>query len=158
MEKAKLAVVRVKGDFGISADIRMTFRLLRLYKKNYCVVLTLRPEVVGMIQKLKDHVTFGELDKDIFVKLLRARGKIAGDKQLTEDYLKAKASADLVKFAEEFYELKKDLKDVPGLKPFFRLKPPIGGFERAGIKHSYAQGGALGYRGKDINKLIVRMM
>jgi len=158
MEKAKLAVVRVKGDVGASSDVRMTFKLLRLYKKNYCIVLTLRPEVVGMVQKIKDFVTFGELDKDTFVKLLKVRGKIAGNRQLTEDYLKSKANLDLAKFADEVFDAKKDLKDVPGLKPFFRLKPPTGGFERLGIKHSYAQGGSLGYRGKDINKLIGRMI
>ena len=43
-------------------------------------------------------------------------------------------------------------------KPFFRLCPPRGGFERKGIKRSFGSGGALGYRGSAINELIMRMI
>ena len=39
----------------------------------------------------------------------------------------------------------------------FRLKPPRKGWERGGIIHNYKAGGALGYRGVEINKLIKRM-
>jgi len=44
------------------------------------------------------------------------------------------------------------------LKRFFRLSPPRQGFERKGVKVSYTKGGALGYRGKEINKLIKKML
>jgi len=39
----------------------------------------------------------------------------------------------------------------------YRLQPPRKGWGRRGIKYTYAQGGALGYRGKDIESLIERM-
>ena len=39
-----------------------------------------------------------------------------------------------------------------------RLAPPRGGYERKGIKTPYSKGGAIGYRGKDINQLIIRML
>jgi large subunit ribosomal protein L30 len=45
---------------------------------------------------------------------------------------------------------------IVGFKPIFRLSPPRKGFE--GNKRSYQNGGALGYRGKDINELIERML
>ncbi len=38
------------------------------------------------------------------------------------------------------------------------LNPPKGGFERKGIKAPYSIGGALGYRGKEIIKLIKKMI
>ena len=158
MEKGRLAVVRVKGDFGNSADIKMTLKLLRLYKKNYCVVLPTNPQIIGMVQKIKDLVTFGEVSKEMMMKLLKARGRVAGNKPLTEDYLKSKTNATFENFADELLAYKKELRDVPGLKQFFRLHPPVGGFEVRGIKQSYAQGGSFGYRGKDINKLIGRMV
>ena len=44
------------------------------------------------------------------------------------------------------------------LKPFFRLHPPIGGFERKGIKTPYARGGALGDRKDKMPELITKMM
>ena len=52
--------------------------------------------------------------------------------------------------------VKRDGKLVP--RKFFRLNSPRGGFERAGIKRSFAVGGALGYRGSGINDLIRRMI
>jgi large subunit ribosomal protein L30 len=46
---------------------------------------------------------------------------------------------------------------VEGINPVFRLAPPRkGGYE--GIKRAYSVGGALGYRSKDINKLLERMI
>jgi len=42
------------------------------------------------------------------------------------------------------------------VKPIFRLNPPKKGYE--GIKRSFVNKGALGYRGKEINKLIERMI
>lgn len=53
---------------------------------------------------------------------------------------------------------KKDPKEPSKLKPFFRLSPPRKGFERKGTKRAYEQGGALGYRGKNINDLLRRMV
>ena len=44
------------------------------------------------------------------------------------------------------------------IKKFFLLHPPRGGFERKGIKAPFSKGGALGYRGLEINDLIKRML
>jgi large subunit ribosomal protein L30 len=156
--KQYVAVIRVRGDVGLSADIRKTMQLLRLYRKNYCVVVPNTPSFSAMIFKIKDLATFGEISPETLLKLLKVRGRLAGNKLLTEDYLKTKLKIDVQTFCSEFSNFKKTFKDVPGLKSFFRLKPPTGGFERKGIRHGYAEGGALGYRGKNINKLIERML
>jgi large subunit ribosomal protein L30 len=156
--KARIAVIRVRGDVGLNPNVRRTLDLLRLYKKNYCVILSNADSSWGMISRVKDFVTFGEIDKETFIKLVQTRGRIAGDKPLAESFLKDKTKLGLKEFADAFYDFKVELKQVPGLKQFFRLHPPIGGFERGGIKHSYAEGGALGYRRKDINKLIEKMI
>ena len=156
--KQRIAVIRVRGEVNLSSDIKMTMRLLRLYRKNYCVVLPNSPSISSMIFKVKDFVTFGEVSSDTLVKLFKARGRLAGNKLLTDAYVKEKAKADILAFCADFSNFKREIKDIPGMKPFFRLKPPTGGFERKGIRHSYAEGGALGYRGKDINRLIERML
>ena len=41
---------------------------------------------------------------------------------------------------------------------YFRLHPPRGGFEKRGIKESFTNKGALGYRGAKINILIKKML
>jgi len=86
------------------------------------------------------------------------RGKTIGKKNLTEQYLKEKTKLSVDEFIKEFFSFKKNLKDVPGLKLYFRLKPPVKGFERKGIKVPYSMGGALGYRKDNINNLIIRML
>jgi len=72
---------------------------------------------------------------------------------------------DYVAYGELDAETKKVLVDKRGekdskgvLKPFFRLHPPKGGYPRKGIKVPYSSGGSIGYWGKDINKLIVKML
>jgi large subunit ribosomal protein L30 len=61
-------------------------------------------------------------------------------------------------FTKQYFDGKKELKDVPGLKPFFKLSPPLKGFERKGIKTPFSLGGALGYRKDHINELVERMI
>jgi large subunit ribosomal protein L30 len=54
---------------------------------------------------------------------------------------------------------KRGKKDENGvLKKFFLMHPPIGGFERKGIKKPFSTGGALGYRGNKMNELIMKML
>lgn len=43
-------------------------------------------------------------------------------------------------------------------KKFCRLNSPKKGYGRKGLKHAFAVGGALGYRGEKINDLIRRML
>jgi len=44
------------------------------------------------------------------------------------------------------------------MKLFFKLCPPVHGFERKGIKKPFSMGGVLGYRKEKINELIKRMV
>lgn len=153
-----IAIVRIRGNVGLNPNVRKTFELMRLYRKNYCVIVKNTPSMIAMVRRIKDFATFGELGEETFVKLLQMRGRIAGNKPLAETFLKEKMKLGFKEFADAFYDSKIELKAVPGLKQFFRLHPPVGGFERAGIKTAFAEGGALGYRGKDIGKLIERMI
>ena len=154
----KIAIVRIRGDLNVRRDNKDTLKMLKLFNKNYCVVVDNNPNYIGMIMKIKDYITWGELNKDTFELLLKNRGRLAGNKKLTEEYLKEKTKCSTEEFAKEFFENKKSFKDVPGLKRFFRLMPPLKGFERGGIKKPFSMGGALGYRKDNINDLIKRMI
>lgn len=153
-----IAVIRLKGKIGLSRPVRDTLKLLRLYKVNYCTVIPATKEYAGMLKTIKDVVTWGEIDEKTFKSLIEKRGRIVGNKQLTTDYIKDKTKLEIEEFVKELMEGKKKLRDVPGVKPFFRLKPPEGGFERKGIKKPYSMGGSLGYRKDKINDLIMRML
>ena len=92
-----------------------------------------------------------------YVKLIISRGKLKGDKQLTDDYIKSATSLDNIdKLSKSIIENKFKYTDIPEIKPLFRLNPPKKGYE--GVKKSFKNKGALGYRGKEINRLIERMI
>jgi len=154
----RIAMVRIRKEQEAKKVVRTTLKRLRLFKKNTCSIVTNDPKYVGMIKVVKDYITWGELDEETFKLLLKKRGKLPGNKPLTEEYIKEKTKVDLEEFAKEFIEAKRDLKEITGLKQFFRLTPPVKGFERKGIKIPFSQGGALGYRKEKINELIKRMI
>jgi len=132
---SKIAAIRIRGVTGVRGDIADTMDLLRLYRKNFCVVLESSPGVLGMVKKAKDYITYGELDDETYKLLVEKRGEPAPENP---------------KYFAEHLGKK--------LKPFFRLSPPRGGFERGGIKYSFKEKGVLGYRGAAINSLIRRML
>jgi len=151
------AAVRVRGTVNVNPDIKKTLKLLNLNQTNHCVLLEEKPSIKGMLQVAKDYITWGEIEKDILSKLIKTRGKIEGDKNLTDDYLKTSTSYDNVdKLSKAIIDKKFRYKEIPNVKPIFRLNPPKKGYDS--IKRSYKKKGALGYRGKDINKLIERMI
>jgi len=158
MNQQRLVVIRIRGFVDVRKTVEDTMNMLRLYKKNTCVIINTSPACIGMLKKIKDYVTWGELDKETLKLLLQQRGRLPGNKQLTEDYLKQKTNLNFEGFADEFMQFKKELNDIPGLKRFFRLKPPEKGFEKKGIKKQYSLGGVLGYRKGKINELIRKML
>ena len=152
-----IVAVRIRGISGVSRDKKLTFDLLRMFNKNYCVVVQNTKNYIGMLDKLKDYITWGEINEETFLLLIKERGRLARNKPITQEYLKEK-NISLESFVKEIFNNKKSLKDIPGLKQFFRLKPPLNGFERGGIKKPYSLGGALGYRKDKINDIIRRMI
>jgi large subunit ribosomal protein L30 len=157
MNKA-IAVVRIRGKANVTKKVNDTLAMLRLFRQNGCVVVPATPAYIGMIKKAKDYITWGEVDEETVLVLLEKRAKVAGNKPLTEKYLREKTKLDFKGFATELANSNKSFKDVPGVKPYFRLTPPVKGFERQGIKKPFSMGGALGYRKEKINQLIQRMI
>lgn len=153
----KVVVVQIRGGIGLNPRVKDTLNMLRLRRKNACTVIDSNDIYKGMLIRVKDYVTWGEIDADTLKILLEKRGRLPGNKPLTEEYLKSKVKLNFADFAKNVFEGKLKFKDVPGLKSFFRLNPPIKGFEKGGIKKAFSLGGAIGYRGAKINDLIKRM-
>jgi len=140
------AVVRVRGNVNMRKEIMDTLRMLRLNRINHCVLLRRDPAIEGMIKKVKDFVTWGEIDDKTLEALLNKKGRLAGDKKLEAKELK--------KILSKIKKVK-NLKEIEGFKPVFRMDPPSKGHRN--IKQAYPKG-ALGYRGEKINFLLKRMM
>ena len=154
----RIAIIRLKGTTGLKPDVRETLKLLRLYKKHTAIVVPSTPAYIGMIDRIKETVTWGEIDSATCKLLLEKRGRLPGKQSITPAYIKEKSKLDLDAFVNEFMAVKKELKDIPGLKPFFKLMPPAKGFEKKGLKAQFSMGGSLGYRKHLINELLQRMI
>lgn len=139
-----LAAIRIRGLIGINSKIRYTLKILRLYKSNFCVVLPNTINYIGMLKKAKDYITWGEIDDDTFKLLIDKRAELFNGRE--------KDTKEKIKYNDYFVVNNKKL------KRYFRLNAPRKGFGRKGIKHSFKEGGALGYRGTAINDLINRML
>ena len=151
------AVVRVRGDINVKPAIKRTLQLMNLTRINHCVILEDSAIIKGMLQRAKDYITWGEIDKTMLTKLMKTRGRLEGNRELTDDYVKNTTSfTSLEKLSDALLASKIKYKEIPEVKPIFRLHPPRKGYE--GIKRSFVNRGALGYRGKEINALLDRMM
>ncbi|RME52821.1 50S ribosomal protein L30 [Candidatus Woesearchaeota archaeon] len=75
-----VAVVLVRGLIGVDVDIKKALSLLRLRKKFACSVLPLSPSVKGLLQKVKDYVTFGEISPELLAELEKKRRKVSPSK------------------------------------------------------------------------------
>lgn len=151
------AVIRVRGQPDVNYNIQHTMTLMNLNRVNHCVIVPENDSTKGMLQVVKDYCTWGEVDEATLAEMLRARAKIVGDNDLTDDYLKENSEfADIDALAKAIIENDCKLKDVEGVKPVIRLHPPVKGYE--GNKRSFKNGGALGYRGAAVNDLIKRML
>ena len=154
---AKLALIRLRSGIRAKGEVRDTLAMLRLHRINHLVIIDDTPSYKGMVQKVKDYITWGEIDKETLAKLLRKRGRLIGNKPVTEEYVQEKLGMGIDEFAEKVVKGEMKLTDLPNIKPVFRLHPPRGGL-RGSKKRSFKEGGALGYRGEKINELIERML
>ncbi|MBP1911892.1 50S ribosomal protein L30 [Thermococcus stetteri] len=154
---AKLALIRLRSGIRAKGEVKDTLAMLRLHRINHLVIVDDTPSYKGMIQKVKDYITWGEIDKDTLAKLLRKRGRLIGNRPITDEYVKEKLGMSIEEFAEKVVNGEMKLRDLPNIKPVFRLHPPRGGL-KGSKKRSFKEGGALGYRGEKINELIERML
>ena len=151
------AVVRVRGNINVRKSIKDTLKMLRLNRINHCVIIPESKEYNGMLKKVKDYVTWGEITEELLKEILISRGKLMGDKPLNDKYIKSSSQfKSLTNFSEAIIKGKAKLTDLRDIKPVIRLHPPRKGYE--GIKRPFSLGGALGYRGDKINDLLRRMI
>lgn len=151
------AAIRVRGRVNVNPNIRKTLELLNLTRVNHCVLIDETPSMKGMLNTAKDYITWGEIDKETLEKLIEERGRLIGDKRITDDYIKNATPYDSIsKLCEAIIEYKFKYKEIPEVKPVFRLNPPKKGY--GSIKRPFKNKGALGYRSKEINEIIRRML
>ena len=150
-----IAAIRVRGRVGVRKEIEDTLKMLKLERINHCVLLQNTPSILGMLEKAKDFITWGEIEKDVLVELLKWRLRLKGNKRVDEKILKEKLNINSFEELADLLLKGKKLKEFEIFVPFFRLRPPKKGYKS--IKEHWPKGD-LGYRGKEINELLKRMI
>lgn len=151
------AVVRVRGHAKIRHTAVETMDMLKLNRPNHCVIVPADATTKGMLQVVKDYVTWGEVTPETIAKMLFHKGEVLGGGRLTDAYVKDNSKfSSILSLAKAIDKGEARMTDVKGLKPVLRMPPPMQGFRNA--KTPFADGGALGYRGAAIEKLIDKML
>ncbi len=134
-------LIRITGMVNMTEDAENNLSRLRLRRKYVCTIIEETREIKGMIQKARNFIAYGEIDKPTLIELIKLRGKSLNNKKI-----------DAEKVAEMI--LKNKSFDNAEIKPFFRLHPP-----RKGINSKeHFPRGVLGDNKEKINKLIRRML
>jgi len=137
-----ILVIRISGMIGIPTAVRKTLYRIGLRRKYSAILLESNNENNKLLKRIRDYVSYGEIEKNMLERLIELRGESLEKKKI-----------DSKKVASGVSE--KGLKNL-GLKPFFRLHPPRKGIESK--KHFGVGKGVLGDNKKKINKLLERML
>jgi large subunit ribosomal protein L30 len=143
----------LRGEVNVRPEIKDTLEMLRIHSVNHCVVVKEDAHYRGMIQKVKDYVAWGKIDDDTLAMLLERRGRLSGNRRLTEKYLESTPYRSFKDLASALNSGSVSLKELE-IKPIFRLHPARKGLKTT--KKTAQQGGDMGFR-QDLADLIKRM-
>lgn len=154
-----ILAIRIDGTPNVKPPEELTLNSLRMKSRYSAVLLHDSPSVRGMLQRIKDHITWGEAKKGDIERLLSNRARTPEGLGLTSKFVKNKGDlAGVREVISGLYSGKVTLSKLweMGIEPYFRLHPPRGGFPKSS-KRPFADGGELGYRKEGLGKLLVKM-
>lgn len=154
-----LIAVRLDGAPNVKPPEELTLNALRMRTRFSAVVLRDHPSVRGMLQRVKDHVTWAEAKKEDLQVLLSNRARTTEGLGITDKFVKEKAKlGGLRELLSAFYSGKLTLSKLweMGVKPVFHLHPPRGGFRKSS-KRPVTDRGELGYRKDGLSDLLTKM-
>ena len=154
-----LVALRIDGTPNVRPPEEATLKALRMKSRFSAVLLRDNPSVRGMLQRIKDHVTWGEAKRDDLKLLLSNRARTPEGLGITSKFVKEKTKlAGMTELMSELYSGKFTLDKLweSGVKPVFRLHPPRGGFKR-NSKRAFTDGGELGFRKHGLHDLLEKM-
>jgi large subunit ribosomal protein L30 len=110
-----------------------------------------------MLKAAQNFITWGEASKETVHALINRKGRLVGNKRLTEEYAQTAGFKSLDELAGAIFNCSAEYQKLPNVDQVFRLRPPTKGY-KGKLRRSYRMGGELGYRGEKINELITRMI
>ena len=152
-----IVAVKIRGEISAQREAKETNAMLGLSHTNHAVIIDSRPAYLGMLQRAQSYLTWGEASKETVAAMLKQRGRLAGNKKLTDEYAQKVGYKSLDELADAIFNCKVEYIKLEGITKTFRLRPPKKGYKGT-TKKSFRAGGEAGNRGEAINKLVQRMV
>ena len=151
-----LLVVNMRGLVNTRTPVRETLGELSLLHRFNATIVPDNDVYRGMLKSAKEHVAWCVLDKTTAENLLSKRAEKSSGNRVGESVLKGSGFSSFGDLASALAEGKTTLNEAVGIRSFFRLNPPKGGFARS-IRRQYGEGGILGPN-NDLAELVATMM
>ena len=153
---ALLLVVNIHGAINSKDPVRKAMEELKVVRRFSASVVPDDASTLGALRLCKDHVAWAPIESGLLVDLLKKRGMISETKALDSTSLKKMGYKDHQELAAKMIEGNLRLSAIDGLRPFFKLAPPRGGFKRS-MRRANSDEGVLGSNPK-LGDLVRRML
>lgn len=151
-----LLVLNIHGKINSPAPVRKALAELKVERRFSASVVTDNAPTVGMLKLCKDFIAWSPLDTELLATLLEKRGMVSATAKLDAAALAAAGFKKYEDMAEKMIENQLRLSAIGGVRPFFRLAPPKGGF-RLSLRRQFSERGVLGSNPK-LPDLVRRML
>lgn len=149
-------VVNLHGMINSPAPVRKALEELKVSRKFSASVVTDDAPTVGMLKLCKDRVAWAPVDVEFLAVLLKQRGMVTSEKVLDAASLKKLGYKSHEGLAEKMVKDQLRLSAIEGIRPFFRLAPPKGGFKQS-MRRQFSERGLLGNNPK-LEEIVRRMV
>ena len=144
-------VIRMRGTVNVPYWADTTLESLNLAKKFRATIVPESTEYSGMLNRIRQLVAWCRVDHETVKDLLDKKARKTASQPLKESDL-TKEYGNLDKLASDIANDAVVFSKLNGIKPWFALNPPRGGFKKS-IKKQTTQNGVLGE-----NKLLIDLV
>jgi large subunit ribosomal protein L30 len=153
---ALLLIVNLHGAINSSGPVRKALEELKVERRFSASVVPGDEPTLGTLKLCKDRLAWAPVDAPFLAALLKKRGMVSTTKHLDSAALKALGYKDYEELAAKMVKDGMRLSALEGVRPFFRLAPPKGGFKRS-MRRGWNERGLLGGNPK-LAELVGRMI
>jgi large subunit ribosomal protein L30 len=153
---ALLLVVNLHGKINSPRAARRAMGELKAERRFTASVLTDDVTTLGMLRACKDYVAWGPLEKEMLATLLEKRGMVSETRKLDAEALSGLGVKTYEDLAGKMMAEGLRLSALGGVRPFFKLSPPRGGFKKS-LRRQSGEGGVLG-KNPVIAEIVRRMV
>lgn len=153
---SSLLVVNLRGLVNTRTPVRTTLEQLHVAKKFNATIVPNDAVHKGMLKLAKEHVAWCAIDSNSAEKILQKRSEVSDRRKFSEADLSKFGFSSFLDLANKLAQGASRLDGSQGMRQFFRLSPPRGGFKRS-IRRQFGEGGILG-ENAELLKLVERMI